>query len=174
MCKVASIVKCLVEVKVLDNSELGGGTGWTRKDWLKTRWPEIRCCSSSWPCAGLDTRPLPCAAPELDHPEAVFQEDGQSQGWAKEKLPSLTSVEEQRLHSPSFSLSSECWNFHCSSVFQPVNTQIFHPSWGSSFGTAFLWRSLELIILYFILLYKQQSRKETTLGGQTNKTAFSC
>lgn len=41
-------------------------------------------------------------------------------------------------------------------MFQPANTQIFHPSWGSSFGRAFLWRSLELIILYFILLYKQQ------------------
>ena len=42
-------------------------------------------------------------------------------------------------------------------MFQPVNTHIFHPSWGSSFGRAFLWRSLELIILYFILLYKQDS-----------------
>lgn len=39
----------------------------------------------------------------------------------------------------------------------PVHTPIFHLPWGSSFGTAFLWRSLELIILYFILLYKQQS-----------------
>lgn len=59
---------------------------------------------------------------------------------------------------PSSLLSSpQCWNFHCGSVFQPVNTHIFHPSWGSSFGRAFLWRSLELIILYFILLYKQHS-----------------
>lgn len=67
--------------------------------------------------------------------------------------------------------SSECWNFHCSLMFQPVNTHIFHPSWGSSFGRAFLRRSLELIILYFILLYKQHSlakehnhKKEPLLG----------
>lgn len=53
--------------------------------------------------------------------------------------------------------SSDCWNFHCSLMFQPVNTHIFRLSWGSSFGRAFLWRSLELIILYFILLYKQHS-----------------
>lgn len=78
---------------------------------------------------------------------------------------------------PSFLLSSfECWNFHCSSMFQPVNTHIFHLSWGSSFGRAFLWRSLELIILYFILLYKQHSlakehnhKKKPLLGGPKKK-----
>lgn len=43
------------------------------------------------------------------------------------------------------------------SVFQPVNT-IFsiHPG-GRALGELLLWRSLELIILYFILLYKQHS-----------------
>ena len=72
--------------------------------------------------------------------------------------------------------SSECWSFHCSSMFQPVNTHIFHLSWGSSFGRAFLWRSLELIILYFILLYKQHSlakehnhKKKPLLGGPKKK-----
>lgn len=72
-------------------------------------------------------------------------------------------------------LSPECWNFHCSSMFQPVNTHIFHLSWGSSFGRAFLWSSLELIILYFILLYKQcfpakeHNQRETTFLGRLKK-----
>lgn len=94
---------------------------------------------------------------------AVAAEEWRVSGWdQQERLSSLWPlswrVTSFYSRGPSSLLSSpQCWNFHCGSVFQPVNTHIFHPSWGSSFGRAFLWRSLELIILYFILLYKQHS-----------------
>lgn len=51
---------------------------------------------------------------------------------------------------------------------QAVNIQSFHPSWGSSFRRAFLWRSLELIILCFILLYKQRLSSQRAQSQERN------
>lgn len=129
---------------------------------------------------GLEYRAVPFPA-----------EEGKAQSGADRRLflflwPLCWRVTSFCSPGPSFLLSSsECWNFHCSSMFQPVNTHIFHLSWGSSFGRAFLWRSLELIILYFILLCKQHSlakehnhKKKPILGGclkkKKGKETLSC
>lgn len=138
--------------------------------WFRGNWPSAICS----------------ALLELDRRDVAFPaEEGPSEWGPQETLPFLWPlcwrVTSFYLTGPSSLLSSsECWNFHCGSMFQPVNTHIFHPSWGSSFGRAFLWRSLELIILYFILLYKQHSlakehnhKKKPLLGGlKTKRNSF--
>lgn len=138
--------------------------------WFRGNWPSAICS----------------ALLELDRRDVAFPaEEGPSEWGPQETLPFLWPlcwrVTSFYLTGPSSLLSSsECWNFHCGSMFQPVNTHIFHPSWGSSFGRAFLWRSLELIILYFILLYKQHSlakehnhKKTPLLGGlKTKRNSF--
>lgn len=119
----------------------------------------------------------------LDYRDVAFAaEERKATEWGQQetlRFPLTLCWRVTSFYSPgpsSLLSSSECWNFHCSSVFQPVNTHIFHPSWGSSFGRALLWRSLELIILYSILLYKQHSlakehnhKKKPLLGGPKHK-----